>query len=180
MVYPLQKSSSSESGVSLCFLVTKAFNELEEYFPKSKTPFLNKLFINSRYFENSVPMATLSGNSKEYIINFEKDEYKETPVVIYVKIVESKSLLYVFLAIGGLLIGIIPIKSGFIETRKQAYYWLSISILIFFGAIVYTLSYLTIDQLTTDTTTIVTIGCFGGILLGLISSSLYKLVKAPQ
>jgi hypothetical protein len=176
IVYPLKSSDKSESGKALYLSVDRSYEELKKSFVDFKFAQLNKVTINKSFFQGSTPQATLSSNSKYYEIDIQPHT-ASSPIVIYLKVEEKQYFLYMLLGVMGLLLGLLSAPKV-ITSKKSSIIWIVISSFALAATIIICVSYLSIEQILTDTTTIVTIGTIAGVFVGILGTAIVKIVNA--
>lgn len=175
IVYPLKSSGRSESGKALYLSVDRSYAELRKAFAESNFAQLKRITINKNFFQGSTPQATLINNSKKYEIDIHSNN-GQSPIVVYLKIEEKQYFLYILLGVMGLLLGVLSAPKV-ITSKKSSIIGIIVSSLALVVTFIFCSFYLSIEQILTDTTTIVTIGTITGVLIGLIGTAILKLIN---
>lgn len=177
VTYQLKSSDKSVSGKALFLSIDKSYEELKRSFIGFERAQLNKIKINKRFFHGSKPQATLSNNLERYEISPKSEMVVTSPIVIYLSIGEKQYYLYALLGVMGLLLGLLSAPKV-ITSKKSSTIWIIISSFVLVSILIISWSYLSIEKILNDTTTIVTIGTITGIFVGIIGASIIKIVNS--
>lgn len=140
---------------------------------------LSEIEIICKDFEDSNPEAEITDNQFSRRISLNTLQQGSFNLLIKIKDKPNQYILYIILGIMGILLGYFAAPK-IVTTKKSAILLLSISAILSFGLVFIIFSVLSAEQLTNDTTTIVTIGMVSGLLLGMIFVSSNFLIKTKN
>lgn len=175
-----QPSGRSDSEISFTFLLQEAYNKyLQTGLPASKVPRLTSVDLEFDNFKESSPPSSPSNKYNRRVISDQTLDDVPQNIVLYLSKYQNETFLYWVLGIMGILIGYLG-APNIIKTPARAKFFTISGTLLLVGLVALFFGFLSKQQRTTDTTTIVTFGSVFGLIIGILSSSVQILFQSQD